>query len=157
MQAQTGYELDWNSQIENDGPDFSPLPEGEYDFEVVSFERGRHNPRPDSKLPACNKAVLQIKITSPLGERTVRHQLFLHSSTEGMLCAFFSAIGQRKKGEKATMNWNAVTGARGRCKVGIRKWTNTQNGEEMTGNEIKRFLEAPESAAAAPSFQPGRF
>lgn len=36
-----GFELDWGSEIENDSPDFIVLPEGEYDFTVKSFERGR--------------------------------------------------------------------------------------------------------------------
>jgi len=152
---QTGYELSWDSTIENDGPDYSPLPEGEYEFEVLDFERGRHGG--SEKLPPCNKAVLQIKIKSSQGERTLRHQLFLHSSTEGMLCAFFASIGQRKKGERLTMNWNAVTGARGRCKVGIRKWKSEKLGEEMISNDIKRFLEPTEDKAPAPGFQAGRF
>ena len=152
---QNGHELNWDSQIENDSPDFTPIPEGEYDFEVLDFERARHNG--SEKLPPCNKAVLKIKVTSPHGERTLQHQLFLHSSTEGMLCAFFAAIGQRKKGEKATMNWNAVKGARGRCKVGIRKWISNRTGGEMAGNDIRRFLEPPEDTAAKPGFQAGRF
>ena len=42
-------ELDWNDEIEKDS-DFTLLPEGDYDFTVESFERGRH-PGSD-KLPA---------------------------------------------------------------------------------------------------------
>ena len=54
-------ELDWNDTIEKDGDEFVLLPEGDYDFEVISFERGRH---PGSeKLPPCNKATLSIKLT----------------------------------------------------------------------------------------------
>ena len=77
-------ELDWNDEIEKDS-DFTLLPEGDYDFTVESFERGRH-PGSD-KLPACNKAILK-----------------LHTKTEGMISAFFTAIGQKKKGEKVKMN-----------------------------------------------------
>lgn len=150
-----GYELDWTSSIENDST-FTLLPNGDYDFEVVSFERGRYTPGPNGKLPECNKAVLSIKVTDEEGQSsTITHNLFLHSSTEGMLCAFFTGIGQRKHGEKFTMNWNAVIGSKGRCKIGTRKWKGN-DGEERESNEIKEFYE-PESAAPATGFTPGSF
>ncbi|MFZ3172050.1 MAG: hypothetical protein WA118_08730 [Carboxydocellales bacterium] len=136
-----GRELGWDEQIENDSPDFVILPEGDYDFEVVEFERGRH--AGSDKLPPCNKATVHIKVTGPEGVTTIKHNLFLHSITEGMLCAFFTGIGQRKKGERLTMNWNAVVGAKGRAKVGTRKFKNDK-GEELTFNEIKKFYEPAE-------------
>ena len=142
-------ELSWDDPIENDSPEFVVLPEGDYDFEVIEFERGRHNG--SEKLPPCNKAVVHIKIEGKEGVSIIRHNLFLHTKTEGMLCAFFTAIGQRQKGEKVTMNWNAVIGSKGRAKVGIRTWKN-DNGQEMTFNEIKKFYE-PQSK----SFTPGKF
>lgn len=151
--TEQGYELGWDSPIENDGPDYVVLPEGDYEFEVIDFERARH---PGSeKLPPCNKAVVHIKIEGPEGVSTIRHNLFLHSITEGMLCAFFTGIGQRQKGQKVTMNWNAVVGAKGRAKVGIRKWKN-DSGEEKTFNEIKRFYE-PATAQAQPAYRAGNF
>ncbi|ACL77597.1 hypothetical protein [Ruminiclostridium cellulolyticum] len=155
-------ELGWNEVIENDSPDFITLPEGDYDFVVTEFERARHNG--SEKLPACNKAVIHIRIEAPEGVTTIKHNLFLHTKTEGMLCAFFTAIGQRKKGERATMNWNAVVGSKGRCKVGIRTWK-TDDGREMTSNDIKRFYD-PETdkvpgsisqPAAQKTFEAGRF
>ena len=38
-----GYELNWDSAIEKDSPEYILLPEGDYDFTVTKFERGRHN------------------------------------------------------------------------------------------------------------------
>jgi len=74
-----------------------------------------------------------------------------------MLCAFFTAIGQRQKGEKVKMNWGAVVGATGRCRVGTRKWK-ADNGEERTSNEIKRFYEPAEKAPVQQQgFEPGKF
>jgi len=132
-------ELGWEDQIENDGADYVLLPAGDYDFEVTAFERGRHNG--SEKLPPCNKAIISIKLIGENGKSTtVKHNLFLHSKTEGMLCAFFTSIGQRKKGEKVTMNWNAVIGTRGRCKVTIRNWT-SNTGSDMQNNEIAKFYE----------------
>lgn len=145
-------ELGWDDVIENDSPDFVLLPEGEYDFAVVSFERGRHGG--SEKLPPCSKAVLGIRVTAPDGQSTqVTHNVFLHKRTEGMMCAFFTAIGQRKKGEAIKPNWNAVIGATGRCKVSVREWTNDK-GETRKSNDIKRFLEPEEKTA---TYQAGRF
>ena len=147
-------ELGWDDPIEKDSPDFILLPEGDYNFEVAGFERARH---PGSeKLPPCNKAIVSVKVTGAEGSTTIKHNLFLHSKTEGMLCAFFNAIGQRKKGERLQMNWNTVTGSRGRCKLGVRNWTNDK-GDPMQSNEIKRFYDAEETPAHDRGFTPGRF
>lgn len=151
--AEQGYALGWDDEIQNDSPDFVVLPEGDYNFEVIEFERARH---PGSeKLPPCNKAIVHIKVEGEEGVSIIKHNLFLHSKTEGMLCEFFTGIGQRKKGEKIAMNWNQVVGSKGRAKVGIRKWVNDE-GREMVFNEIKRFYE-PEESEPAKAFQPGRF
>lgn len=148
-----GREFNWDDVIQNDSDEFILLPEGDYDFEVKSFERGRHTPGQDSKLPPCNKAILKIKVTNEAGQSTtITHNLFLHSRCEGMICAFFTAIGQRKHGEPLRMNWNTVVGSRGRCKVGVRTWK-SKSGEDMKSNEIKRFYE-PEGAKAQPAAQP---
>lgn len=147
-----GRALGWDDPIENDGKDFVILPEGDYDFEVIDFERSRHNG--SEKLPPCNKAIVTIKCEGPEGISTIRHNLFLHTITEGMLCAFFVGIGQRKHGERVTMNWNQVVGSKGRCKLGIKKWTNDK-GEEKVFNEIKKFYEpVPQKPV---TYQQGKF
>lgn len=148
-----GKELGWEDIIENDGPEFVTLPEGDYDFEITNFERARHNG--SDKLPPCNKAIVHIKIDSPQGSTTIKHQLFLHTITEGLLCAFFTAIGQRKHGEKLQMNWNKVIGSRGRAKIYIDKWKNDE-GKEFTANKIQKFYE-PEDKPQEVGFQAGRF
>lgn len=129
-------ELNWEDEIEKDGSDFILLPEGDYDFVVDSFERGRHNG--SEKLPPCNKAILKLRIDTNDGAALISHNLFLHTKTEGMISAFFESIGQKKKGEKIRMNWNAVPGAKGRCKIGIHEWIGN-DGEKRQGNNIKKF------------------
>ena len=52
------------------------------------------------------------------------------------------------------MNWNAVPGAKGRCKIFIDKWTNDR-GEEFQSNKIKKFYEP--QVNSAPTFQAGKF
>jgi hypothetical protein len=150
MSEKVERELGWDDEIENDSPEFVILPEGDYSFKVVELERARH---PGSeKLPPCNKAIIHIQIEGPEGISVIKHQLFLHTKTEGLLCAFFTGIGQRQKGERITMDWSKVVGSTGRCRVGIRKWTN-DNGEELTFNEIKKFYEPDEK----PKFEAGKF
>ena len=127
------HEIGWEDTIEKDS-DRVLLPDGLYYFTVVGMERTRHTPQPGGKLPACNKAIVSIKIVANEGETELRHNLFLHSSTEGMLSAFFAAIGQKKKGEPLRMNWNTIIGATGVCKVGTRQYNNNYY------NEVKSML-----------------
>lgn len=153
-------ELGWDDEIEKES-DFVLLPEGDYNFTVSAFERGRHEG--SEKLPPCNKAIISLHIESNEVNTTIKHNLFLHTKTEGMLSAFFCAIGQKKHGEKLKMNWTAVVGAKGRCKVGIRNWT-SKNNELMQSNEIKKFYDPEETKPTETSvnsqagvFTPGKF
>ena len=136
-------ELGWDDEIIKDS-DFVVLPEGEYDFFVDSFERGRHSG--SDNLPPCNKAILKLKIDAPQGTAIITHNLFLHTKTEGMLSAFFTAIGQKKKGEALKMNWGTVPGSTGKVKLGIRKYNDNNY------NEVKRFLPKEEKQFKAGEF-----
>lgn len=126
-----GRELDWDDTIEKES-DYVILPEGDYDFVVESVERARH---PGSeKLPPCNKAIVKMRIDSEYGTAIINHNLFLHTNTEGMLSAFFTCIGQKKKGEPLrSMNWSSVTGSTGRIHVKPRVYN------ENEYNDIKKF------------------
>ncbi len=150
--AARGY--GWDDVIENESPDFGPLPAGDYDFEVVDFERARH--AGSENLPPCNKAIVHIRIQNEEGMSTIKHNLFLHSKTEGMICAFFTGIGLRKKGEPFKMNWAAVKGRRGRCKVGVKTLPpRNENEKGLDVNEIKKFYEPAEQPQTG--FEPGKF
>lgn len=130
-------ELGWDDEIEKDGSDFILLPEGDYDFTVAKFERGRF--QGSAKMPACNQAKLELTVHSPEhGNVVIFHNLLLHTKTEGLLSNFFAGIGQKKKGEKLRMNWNAVIGARGRLKLEINKFIKN-DGSEGTNNQVKKF------------------
>ncbi|MCP1103756.1 DUF669 domain-containing protein, partial [Lachnospiraceae bacterium PAL113] len=69
-------ELGWEDEITKDD-DYVLLPEGEYDFLVESFERARH--AGSDNLPACNKAIVKIRVDSPNGTAYINHNLFLHT------------------------------------------------------------------------------
>lgn len=150
MENQADRELQWDDTIEKESSDFILLPEGDYNFVVDSFERGRHGG--SEKLPACNKAVLKLRVESDKGTALITHNLFLHTKTEGLLSAFFESIGQKKKGEKMAMNWSRVPGATGRAKVGIHTYVN-KDGEERQSNDIKKFYPKENK----PAFTAGTF
>lgn len=148
-----GRELDWNEEIGNDeagGGGFILLPPGEYPFRVVKYERKRFAGSP--KLPSCNQIVLHLDVGDDnTGIAHVQNSLFLHSKTEGLLCAFFRAIGARKHGERMVMDWNTVAGATGRCKLGSRTW-DAKDGSKKESNEVKAFIDAATAAAANDDF-----
>lgn len=130
-------ELGWDDEIEESGGNFILLPEGDYNFTVEKFERKRH--QGSANLPACGMALLTLKVDGgENGTATVMHRLFLHTKTEGFLSNFFEAIGQKQEGERVRMNWNAVPGAVGRCKLEINSYT--KDGEDRQNNQIKTFL-----------------
>ena len=143
-------ELGWDDEISRES-DFTIIPEGDYDFTVTGFERGRHDG--SEKLPPCNMAIVTLAVTLPDGSTAnLRHRLFLHSRCEGLLSAFFTGIGLKRKGEPLRMNWNAVPGAHGRCKITVRNWKG-KNGEDMQSNDIKKFYDpiALETPASVPA------
>lgn len=129
-------ELGWDDEIEKDSSDFILLNEGDYNFTVTKFERGRFVG--SDKMPPCNQAKLELTVHSPEhGDVVIFHNLFLHSKTEGLLSSFFSGIGQKKKGEKLRMNWNMVTGSKGKCKIKLNKYMS--KGEERVNNQVQKF------------------
>ncbi|WP_416149397.1 hypothetical protein ACM26V_24665 [Salipaludibacillus sp. HK11] len=134
--TQQERELGWDDEIEKEGGNFVLLPAGNYNFTVQKFERGRF--QGSEKMPPCNQAKLEITIHSAEhGDVIVFHNLMLHTKTEGFLSNFFAGIGQKKKGEKLRMNWNAVIGAKGKCKVIQNKYMS--KGEERVNNQIETF------------------
>ncbi|EUJ64831.1 hypothetical protein [Listeria fleischmannii] len=146
------HELGWDDTIEREST-FVLLPEGDYDFTVTKMTRGRYDPKPNSKIPACNMAKLELTIHShEHGDQTILHNLYLHTQTEGLLSAFFVGIGQKKKGEPLKMDWNNVVGATGRAKIKINQYMN-QSGEERQNNQVARFYE-PENYNQPTAQQP---
>ena len=130
--------MDWNDSIETDGQEFVLLPEGDYNFLVTGFERGRFPG--GAKVPACNKATITVQVATPEGIAVVKFDLLLYRSLEWRISSFFRCIGQKKHGEKLTMDWNKVVGSIGRAHFKQRTYTN-QYGEEKTVNDLYRFID----------------
>lgn len=130
--------MDWNDTIESDGQEFVLLEEGEYNFTVTGFERGRFPG--GQKVPACNKATITVQVKTEEGLAVVKFDLLLYRTLEWRISSFFRCIGQKKAGEKLVMDWNKVVGSRGRAHFKQRTYTNNQ-GEERTVNDIDRFID----------------
>ena len=152
------HEIGWGDQIVADGGEFLLLDEGDYDFTVTAFERGRF---PGSaKIPACNKAVLTLTVQTQKGEANAKYDLILWSSLEWKISEFFRSIGQKKSGEAFVPRWNEVVGSKGRAHFKPRKYL--KNGEERQVNDISKFYDAPQTQqnyATAPQvgWQQGKF
>lgn len=140
-------ELSWDDEIVQDS-EFVTLIPGEYPFTVKGFERARTNG--SDKLPPTAMAIVDIEIN---GQATVKDRLVLHSKMEWKLSEFFVSLGMKKKGEPLKMNWGAIIGKTGRCKVINEEYKGN------TYNRIDKYLE-PEQAPVqngTPAFNPATF
>lgn len=138
MPAGGNEALDWDSEISNDGQDYVILPKGEYVFQVVDLEKGRHGG--SEKLPPCPKATLTLEVKTADGVARIRHNLFLHRTTERYLSEFFRSIGMKAKGEHMKMDWNKVPGAWGRGRFEPRSYIGN-DGQEHHANDLVKFLD----------------
>lgn len=139
----------WDETIENPREDeFTLLPDGDYPFEVIKVERGRHD-KANSKVPPCFKATIHLRVDGGQhGVTTVQRMMFLHTKFEWLISQFYTAIGLRKHGEPLVMQWDRVMGAQGRVRLDTRKYKN-EAGEDRETNNVVRFLD-PTSTAAPP-------
>ena len=139
MNNNTDMIMDWGDAIESDGQEFVILEEGDYNFTVTDFERGRF---PGSaKIPACNKAALTLQVKTADGKiATVKFDLILYRSLEWRISSFFRCIGQKKHGERVTMDWTKVIGSKGRAHFKPRTYTD-RDGKERQANDVDRFYD----------------
>lgn len=149
MTDNTSITFDWDAEIEDDGRGgFITLEEGNYEFEVHKFERGYYQPSATSSLPACNMAMLTLKVSTPDGDAYITDNLQLCSKMEWKLSAFFRSIGLKKHGEKLVMKWDKVPGCKGRAHI---EKTESQKNPGNFFNDVSYYID-PEAKPAGAKF-----
>lgn len=110
-----GRELGWDDNITQESS-FIELPEGDYDFTINHYERGRFSG--SAKIPPCNKATVFFDVKdADANEVSIRQDFLLHTKMEWKLSELFRSVGLKKEGEEVRMNWNALPGLSGRRHV----------------------------------------
>ena len=134
--------LNWDDEINEDPKDFIILAPGTYEFMVQNIERSYYDG--SDKLPPCNMAILTLKIETEEGDALVFDRLYLTSKTQGFLSAFFTAIGDKKKGEALRMDWGKALG-----KTGVVKIKNEEYNGQVS-NRVDRYM-SPDTQYQSPS------
>ncbi len=131
-------EFGWEDEINDEGEGFSYtlLPEGDYDFTVAKFERARH--AGSAKVPPCNMAKVTFTIWGAEDSAEITENYFLCKKFEWKLSQLFLAVGLKKHGEPLRMNWGALAGTRGKCRVYIDNYTK-KDGTAGQSNKIKKL------------------
>lgn len=133
--AREDRELGWDDDILNE-PAAPKVAAGEYDFIVDHFERAKVGG--DGAYAGVNKAVVYCNICTD-GDPQLKTDLILHTRMQWKLAQFFISIGlmENKEDAQLRMDWNAIGGQRGRCKVEEKP---NYKDKTKTHSEITEFL-----------------
>lgn len=142
-----GRVLSWDDEIEQDGGRSVKLPEGDYEFEIIRFEKKYFNG--SDKMPPCPMACLHFQIESEHGRTIIKQNYILHSRFESQISELFLSIGLKRYGEKTVMKWDQTIGKKGIAHVKTKTWVNSK-GESIESNEIQYLKEVVK-------FTPGKF
>ncbi len=98
-------EMGWDDTIQEDGQELILLDEGDYNFIVTNFERGRFPG--GQKIPACNKATITVQIETDKGLSVIKFDLLLYRSVEWRMF-YIKKVGL--KGELGDSSLDLSTG-----------------------------------------------
>lgn len=116
---QNGYELDWDSEIDQDEqPSFTLIDEGDYNFRIDSVERTFVGDNSE-KYAGAKMATVYMDIEVP-GQDSVllRENFILHSNFAWKIGSLLTCVGLKKKGEPIRGNyWSKLAGLTGRCRI----------------------------------------
>lgn len=145
-------ELGWDDEISNESGGYILLEDGDHDFTVTGFERGRF---PGSaKIPPCAKAVLTLEVDAPAGAVKVKYDLILWTTLQWKIAEFCRSIGQAAPGDATVKpRWNEMVGSCGRARFKVRTYTK-KDGSEGKVNDVERFYDYDAAAAQAAGAPP---
>lgn len=133
--------------------DYTVLPEGDYDYTVVNFERS--NTQGSAKMTSSPMAVLTLACAGPQGTGNVRANLILNDKTSWKIYEFFKSCGLIPQTTDTTdtirFPWSRVPGARGRCHLAIRKYIGNDGQEHETNDVTKFFAPAAGTSMSLPA------
>lgn len=137
-----GFELDWDSTIDQDAKEFVTLPEGDYDFIIDRFERTTVGENSE-KYHGMKMAEVYFNIQAPGADPVqVKENFILHSNFAWKIGALLVCVGLKEKGKEVQGNyWQKLPGLRGRCHL---VQTTSNKNPENKFNNIKTFY-APDS------------
>lgn len=132
--------FDWDSEISVDGQDFTPLPEGDYVYEVTDLKKEFFTG--SAKVPACPRAALTLKVYSEDMSRsvTVYENLLLCAKMEWQISAFLRSIGQKKHGQNVRPQWDHMVGATGVAHF-VQETYAGRDGQERVRNSLAKYLD----------------
>ena len=94
-----GRELSWDDNIQNDSS-FVELPEGDYEFTIDHYERGRS--QGSAKIPPSNMAIVFFNIRTPEGQEvTIKENYIRIPDWNGNFPNCSAESDLRKKGRKS--------------------------------------------------------
>lgn len=139
MAANNGYELDWDSTIDQDAQEFEVLPEGDYDFVVDHIDK-TYVGDSSEKYKGAKMATVYLNVQHPdEHEVSIRENFILHSNFAWKIGSLLVSVGLKKKGEPISGNyWSKLPGCRGRCKV---VQNASKQNPERKFNNIQTFYE----------------
>ncbi len=113
--------LSWDEPIIPTDSGFEPIPEGDYAFEVKSFERGWYNGSKSGKVPPCPEAKLTVSLLVGGKHRQLTESLKLADNLQWIITTYFQCCGLWPEVlDEATprvMDFEATVGATGVCHV----------------------------------------
>lgn len=140
-----GQALDWDATIPLDEGrgEFVTLPAGtECEFEIKRFER-------DRSKAGDPMARLELICTAADGQRAYVHEnLTLSPKALFRVRKFGIAIEHLDPNKPGRIFWDDVLGIKGRCRLGVEKWTR-RDGTEADSNKVQDWLPPAEEAADA--------
>lgn len=139
--ASTPHELGWDDEITSDGGEFHLLEDGDYNFTIVSTERGRFPG--GAKIPACNKMILTLNVDDEGKTSTVKYDLIMWTSLHWKITDVFCAVGlvtrdQAKKGYAPP--WPQLVGSTGRARFVVEEYTK-KDGTTGQSNKVDKFYD----------------
>ncbi len=140
--------LDWDSALtsEDIAPMNQHLPDGEYYFKVVKFEKARFNG--SAKMAPSPMAKITIEVSTPDDEElqnTWTENLILNRKMIWKTHDFFVSCGLIQRGFEGVLPWSKVLGSGGRAKVTTRSYE--KDGEKKDANQVDKWLPPEEEPA----------